>query len=201
MDPGERQHWDPADCEGDRHCPPRCPRFVDRAGRAWTVRRAGPDDRDPLVETYRAFDPTRRAQGLPPATDAAIERWLDDVLSAGVNVVVGTDPVVGHAFYTPSGAAAPELAVFVTGDYEGRGLGRELCEHLIATAAAGGRDALVLHVARRNRRARGLYASLGFERVRPATRDPGGGPITLRLELGDGRGVASQLPPAMRPEE
>lgn len=159
-------YWSPAECEGNPHCPPRCPRFVDRQGVPWTVRPVEPGDRTPLLELYREFAPGQRAQGLPPLADDRLEAWVDSLLEEGCNVVAERDGrVVGHALYTPTDAAEPELAVFVHQDVQRRGLGTELCRHVVANAAAGARDGLVLEVSRSNRTAIGIYERLGFERI------------------------------------
>lgn len=128
---------------------------------------SGPrDDRAALIEMYDDFDPTERAQGVPPRKRPRIESWLDDLLAEGCNFVVAdADRVVGHALYTPTDDEEPEFAVFAHQDYQERGIGREVSEHVLATAAVGDRDALTLVVDPTNRAARRLYDRLGFEPV------------------------------------
>jgi len=191
--------WAPDECEGTPHCPPRCPRFVDESGDAWTVEPAGGADREALSAMYRDFDPSERAQGLPPIGDDRIASWLDGLLADGCNFVARSgDCVVGHAAYVASADAEPELAVFVHQDYQGRGIGTELCRHLIATAAAADRDALVLEVEPTNRRAITVYEKLGFERVTERSADE---PLRrslsfeMRLPLSDPRAAGTQRPP------
>ena len=192
------EYWDPASCEGSRHCPPRCPRFVDDRGRPWLIRPFEPSDRGPLVETYLDFAEENRTMGLPPLTRGGIERWLDALVEEGCNVVAtdGAD-LVGHAAYTPTDAEEPELAVFVHQAYEGRGIGTELCRHVVATAAAGGRDALVLTVEPRHHRAIWLYTTLDRHEN---GREPHHSvhPLTMRLPLGGTTGVDVQQSPALR---
>lgn len=170
--------------EGSAEAPapsPRHPRFVDKLGVRWRVRAADERDRDDLVGMYAAFDSTHRAQGLPPVLDDRIERWLDRLFADGWNVVAeGQAGIVGHATLTPADAAEPELAVFVDPDYHDRGLGTELCRHVIARAAATERDAVVLDVERRNRAAVAVYRHLGFETV-----ETGRGELRMRLPLAD----------------
>lgn len=163
---GVCEYWDPTDCAGSVHCPLRCPRFVDREGTPWVVRPAGDDDREALFEMYDDFDPTERAQGVPPRKRPRIETWIDGLLEEGCNfVVAGEDGVVGHALYTPTDDAEPEFAVFVHQDYQERGIGTEVSEHVLATAAVGDRDALTLVVDPNNGAARRLYDRLGFEPI------------------------------------
>lgn len=194
--------WDPGNCEGTPHCPPRCPRFVDREGDRWLVRPFEPGDREALLAMYRDFDPDHRAQGIPPLDERRMERWVDDLLADGCNVVAARDGrVVGHALYTPTDAAEPELAVFVHQDYQGRGIGTELCSHVVATAAAAARDALVLEVEPRNRAAIHVYESVGFRKARgrgddePAWR---GHSLRMRNPLARRVTVDLQQPPALR---
>ncbi|WP_058367080.1 GNAT family N-acetyltransferase [Haloparvum sedimenti] len=145
---------------------PRGPRFVDKLGVRWRIRAADGDDRDALAAMYADFGTADRAQGLPPVTESRTVRWLDDLFERGWNVVAeGEAGVVGHATLTPTDADEPELAVFVHPAYQDRGLGTELCRHIVARAAATDRDAVVLTVERRNRAALSVYRGLGFETV------------------------------------
>ncbi|WP_418279817.1 N-acetyltransferase family protein [Halorubrum sp. DTA98] len=158
--------WDSGDCQGTPLCPPRCPRFLDKHETALTVRRGDEIALDDLLEMYDAFGPGERARGVPPVTEPQQRVWLDTLLSKGHNVVVEADGrAVGHAVFTPENRSDPELAVFVHPNVHDRGVGTELCKHVIADAAAAGHDELVLHVAPENRAAVAIYRSLGFEIV------------------------------------
>lgn len=193
--------WNPGRCEGNRHCPPRCPRFVDTDGTPWVVRPFEDDDWEPAVRMYETFPPSERAQGLPPATRSGIETWLGGLRDEGVNVVAsGGADVVGHAVYTPAADRAPELAVFVDPAVQNRGIGTELCRQLIATAAAGGREALVLQVESRNTAAINLYRKLGFEREtdRRGAGGFGSRSFPMRLSLATPEVADVQQPPAFR---
>lgn len=156
--------WDGSECEGTIHCPPRCPRFVDKQGTPWTIRPAVQEDAAALAEMYEGFETADRAQGLPPVTRSRRADWLESMLTEGSNVVAErAGELFGHAMYTPTDAARPELAVFVHPDMQGRGVGTELCRHVIADAHAGGREGLELHVESGNRVARSVYRTVGFE--------------------------------------
>lgn len=196
-------YWDPSECEGTEHCPSRCPRFVDATGAAWTVRPYAPSDREALLEMYRQFDDAERAQGLPPLTEERRVEWVDTLVADGGNFVATADgEIAGHAVYMPTYDPEPELAVFVHQDYQSRGLGTELCKHVIADAAAGNRDALVLEVEPSNRTAISVYERLGFERVdhesnrsRIDRRAPS---FQMRLELSSPRALTTRHPPILR---
>lgn len=195
--------WDASECEGTVHCPPRCPRFVDRRGTAWIVRPADESDRGALVEMYDDFASEDVTQGLPPRTRRRIERWLDGLFADGCNFVASRHgTVAAHAVYTPTDEPEPEFAVFVHQRYQGRGLGTEVSKHAIATAAAADRTALGLLVAADNRRAKRLYRRLGFQvEDRPSFEGDGHSvePIAMRRPL-DERPVEYQHPPVARPE-
>ncbi|SMO50664.1 GNAT family N-acetyltransferase [Halorubrum cibi] len=185
--------WDGSECEGTVHCPPRCPRFVDKLGDRWTVRPADSGDADRLVGMYEAFTIEHRAQGLPPAGRERRIEWIESLFEEGSNVVAERgDRLLGHAVYTPTDAARPEIAVFVHPDAQGRGVGTELCRHLIADAAAGGREALDLYVTFDNKAARHVYQALGFETVE---RD---GDIHMALSLEDPIATEVRWPPVVR---
>ncbi|WP_280535368.1 GNAT family N-acetyltransferase [Halopenitus sp. POP-27] len=187
-------YWAPDDCEGTPHCPPRCPRFVDKHGTPWTIREATESDRNGLREMYGTFTSAERAQGLPPVNDRQIETWLDRLFDRGLNVVaVGPDGIAGHAVYTPTYVADPELAVFVGPAYHGRGLGTELCKQIIALGAANGREAIELTVEPSNSVACGIYRRLGFEVVERKARE-----IEMRLPLSTATAIEVQHPPALR---
>lgn len=186
--------WNSAECAGTPECPPRCPRFVDKEGVRWTVRPATVDDREPLAAMYGRFEASDRAQGIPPVDERRRREWLDQLLTEGVGVVAENSQagVVGHAVYTPADASLPELAVFVAPAFHGRGLGTELCWHVIAAAADAGCEALVLHVERDNRAAVHVYRRLGFETVR------GGRELEMRLSLSAPPADEARLAPAER---
>ncbi|WP_415383061.1 GNAT family N-acetyltransferase [Halosimplex sp. TS25] len=196
-------YWAPTECEGSIHCPPRCPRFVDTEGDRWVVRPPTADDRDALVDMYDDFAPGERAQGLPPRNRSRIVDWLDGLLEEGCNfVVVGQERVVGHALYTPTDDAEPEFAVFVHQDYQHRGIGTEVSEHVLATAVVGDRNALTLVVQPGNRPARRLYDTLGFKAVEDVSYTQTGRPrsvLRMRRPLDSSADTVScRHPPLVR---
>ncbi|WP_418285281.1 N-acetyltransferase family protein [Halorubrum sp. DTA46] len=185
--------WDGSECEGTPHCPPRCPRFVDTEGTRWTVRPAVREDAAALAEMYERFGAENRAQGLPPVTRSRRAEWLDAMLTEGSNVVVERGgELFGHAMYTPTDAKRPELAVFVYPDVQGRGLGTELCRHVIADAAAAGREGLELHVESGNRIARSVYRTVGFQIAERK------GDLRMELDLTDPIAIEVRWPPVVR---
>ncbi|SDQ13453.1 Acetyltransferase (GNAT) family protein [Curtobacterium sp. UNCCL20] len=65
--------------------------------------------------------------------------------------------------------AFPELVIGVVEERRGLGLGCRLLEAMIEACRLQGVEAVSLHVARRNHRARGMYERFGFETVREHT--------------------------------
>lgn len=129
------------------------------------IREYTPDDQERLVEMYLAFDTEDRAQGIPPTDEAAIRDWLDRVLSDGaVNVVARADGrLVGHAMLVPDLEDEFELAIFVLGEYQKKGIGTVLISNLLGQGQRIGIERVWLSVERWNTAARRLYRNVGFE--------------------------------------
>jgi RimJ/RimL family protein N-acetyltransferase len=187
-------YWDPSECTGTPACPARCPRFVDREDVPLLVRPFRPEDREQLATRYADVDTGRRTMGLPPATAAKRERWLDRLTGDGWNLVaVHDDEVVGHVAAVPADADEPSIWVFVAEAWEGRGLGTELVSHVVAHAADRGYEALTLDVSTDNRRAVTVYKNMGFEVVELECYT-----YHMRLDLSGSMADRVQRPPAAR---
>ena len=144
--------------------------FADREGREIELRcldeaadRAGA--LDALADMYDRFDPSDRAQGIPPVGRERIESWLSTLAeSDAVNVIAWHgDAVAGHATLVPDGSGAHELAIFVHQDYQRAGIGGRLIRHLLGEGAARGVERVWLTVERWNEPAIRLYRDVGFE--------------------------------------
>ncbi|RQH01740.1 GNAT family N-acetyltransferase [Natrarchaeobius oligotrophus] len=151
--------------------------FEDRDGRAIEVRvpeRFDGDALEDVVEMYVEFDPTDRAQGIPPTGRERIETWLEAIADYSVNVVAshGTD-AIGHAMLVPdvddpssledAADAEWELAIFVLQEYQRAGIGTALLEYLLGHASDVGIRRVWLTVERWNQPAIALYERVGFE--------------------------------------
>lgn len=186
--------WDPSDCEGTAHCPPRCPRFVDDAGVPLVIRPYEESDFDALVEMYADLDEESRTMGLPPERRPAIEEWLRGLVDGGWNLVARRgDRVVGHVGVAPDEADTPQFVVFVHDEFQGRGVGGELLRQLVAYAADRDHEGLHLDVSKDNRRAISVYDAIGFD-VRERS------PCDVAMELSLDRPIADRVrrPPADR---
>lgn len=186
--------WNPADCVGTTGCPARCPRFVDRQGELLLVEPYEPAHFQGIVSMYEDYPNEHRSMGIPPILTEQIEGWIDSLLESGTNFVARDgDRVVGHAAFAPESASEPELIVFVDPDYFERGIGSELCRHIVAHAAEAGREALVLDVESENERAIHVYRKLGFTIVEKMAND-----VRMRLPFDEEIVDAVRLPPAER---
>jgi GNAT superfamily N-acetyltransferase len=145
---------------------PRPPRtLTDREDRTVTIDPADADDHEELREMYLSFDPADRAQGIPPANESAIDRWLDTILDEDTfNVVAHHDgDAVGHATLVPDRNDEHELAIFVLQPFQGAGIGTALVETLLGVGQEAELETVWLTVERWNEPARSLYRKVGFE--------------------------------------
>lgn len=157
----------PDDVAGPFPEPPR--RFDDREGRSIEIRAHDGSDREKeaLKAMYEDFDPSDRAQGLPPSRPSQLDDWLDRILAEECYNVVAwdDDEAIGHATLVPEGEPSEpfELAIFVYQPYQGAGIGTHLMQGLLGHGAAGGVTRVWLTVERWNRAAVALYKKIGFE--------------------------------------
>ncbi|AFZ73093.1 GNAT family N-acetyltransferase [Natronobacterium gregoryi] len=156
--------------------------FEDTEGRSIEIRvpDAFDDVIDDVVDMYEAFDPTDRAQGIPPTGEKRIRGWLETIADESINVVArhGED-VVGHAMLVPDAEEPPsvedgtvtdadvewELAIFVLQEFQRAGNGTALLETLLGHASDVGITHVWLTVERWNSSAIALYERVGFEAI------------------------------------
>jgi ribosomal protein S18 acetylase RimI-like enzyme len=140
--------------------------FEDRADRDIEVRPydGGETEFEALVEMYTEFDPSDRAQGIPPGQERRIRNWLETILAEDcLNVIAWHDDrVAGHATLVPDDDAY-ELAIFVLQAYQQAGIGTRLMEGLLGYGESEGVEKVWLTVERWNQAAVSLYKKIGFE--------------------------------------
>jgi ribosomal protein S18 acetylase RimI-like enzyme len=139
--------------------------FTDAEDREITIQRGDNDIIHDLRRMYLHFDPEDRAQGIPPVREAAIEDWLDDVVTEDCLSVVAyhEDDAVGHAMLVPNGDGSYELAIFVLREYQGARIGTELVQSLLGCGQEADIHEVWLTVERWNDPAVRLYEKVGFE--------------------------------------
>jgi RimJ/RimL family protein N-acetyltransferase len=142
----------------------------DKEGRPFTVRALLAADRPALEAFYDAFDPKRAAQGLPPAGQARVARWLNQVLARGTHLAVERGGhLVGHAMLLPmEREGVREYAIFLAREVRGQGVGTQVSRLMVELARAMGLGRLWLSVEPHNRAALRSYEKAGFTFV-PAT--------------------------------
>ena len=140
--------------------------FTDREDRTVEIRPYDGSEAayESLVGMYDDFDPSDRAQGIPPGGEKRIREWLDAILAGDCHNVIAWcgDEVAGHATLVPDGDAY-ELAIFVHQEYQRAGIGTHLIRGLLGHGQAEGVEKVWLTVERWNRAAVSLYKKIGFE--------------------------------------
>lgn len=143
--------------------------LVDKLGNPFHVREpAGPADRIMLQGMYAAFVPKRAAQGLPPESEAGIQRWLDRILPRGVHMLVEIDrSICGHGMLIPmEDPAEVELANFLHQSIRRRGIGTALNRLMVSRARELGYRRIWLSVEPSNIAAIRSYTKAGFKMLR-----------------------------------
>jgi GNAT superfamily N-acetyltransferase len=141
--------------------------FEDREGRTVEIRPydGEEEESEALVEMYLDFDPSDRAQGIPPGRESRIRSWLENILAGDCLNVIAWDGAnaAGHATLVPAEDDAYELAIFVLQEYQQAGIGTRLIEALLGYGRANDVGKVWLTVERWNRAAVSLYKKIGFE--------------------------------------
>lgn len=139
--------------------------LTDSAGREVEIRPYSDSDFGSLVSMYDTFDKAQRAQGVPPLKSAAIEEWLQDILS-GINVVaVHDDRIIGHVSFVEDGTGRHELAIFVHQEYQRAGIGSQLMAAGLGRARQNGVGYIWLTVEKTKRYQQRFYNRAGFSAV------------------------------------
>jgi ribosomal protein S18 acetylase RimI-like enzyme len=152
-----------------RRITPAVPAFsiTDADGRAVHMRPYREHDIESLVSMYDDFDPTQRAQGVPPLDTDGIRAWLSDVLGGPNVVAVVDDEIVGHVGFVPDGTDRHELMIFVHQDYQQAGIGSNLMAAGLGHAKQAGVGYVWLSVEKTKRYQQRFYGKAGFSAVNP----------------------------------
>jgi diamine N-acetyltransferase len=146
----------------------------DKEGRPFTVRALEAGDRAALEAFYDAFDPKRAAQGLPPAGQARVARWLNQILAKGTHLAVERGGhLVGHAMLLAMDRpGVQEYAIFLAREVRGQGVGTQVNRVAVEVARATGVERLWLSVEPHNRAALRSYEKAGFTFVAATVYSP-----------------------------
>jgi len=142
-------------------------KFDDRESRPIEIQPYDSSDAefDALVEMYAKFDPSDRAQGIPPGEEPRIRTWLESILADDCLNVIAWDgeTAAGHSTLVPDGDEDYELAIFVLQGYQQAGIGTHLIESLLGYGNEHDICKVWLTVERWNHPAVSLYEKVGFE--------------------------------------
>jgi GNAT superfamily N-acetyltransferase len=128
---------------------------------------------------YKAFEPKRIAQGLPPPDVPRIAHWLDRLEQKSLMLLAWEgDKVVAQGILCPMPADAVEFTIFVHQDYREEGLGTALSRHALGWALNMGYACAYLTTEISNFRALRLFRKLGFK-----TTSGLGDEVEMKLEL------------------
>jgi len=118
-----------------------------------------------LVEMYLAYQPRNSFQGLPPIKDEVCKKWVQSMISNGINLVALSfgEGVVGHAALFPVNDNVCEFLVVVSPPMQNTGIGTELTRCAIQLAYEIGFETIRLSVEATNVKARRVYKKCGFE--------------------------------------
>jgi ribosomal protein S18 acetylase RimI-like enzyme len=140
--------------------------LADKHDQAFHVREYdAASDRAALEAMYLAFSPKRVAQGLPPETPYALDRWLLHIMKGGHHLlVIVNEEVQGHLMLIPmEDESSLELAVFLHQGIRGRGIGTAMNRLAIRLARENGYKRVWLSVELSNIPAIRSYQKAGFQ--------------------------------------
>jgi acyl-CoA synthetase (NDP forming)/GNAT superfamily N-acetyltransferase len=139
-----------------------------RDGSTCHLRPIGPQDADRLRAFHRSLSSEtiyyRFFAPYPELTARDVQRFTEvDHDSRVALVAVVGDGIIGVGRYDRTSDSEAEVAFTVRDDYQGRGLGSVLLEHLAAAARERGIDRFVAEVLPGNRKMLGTFAAAGYK--------------------------------------
>lgn len=167
-------------------------------GRKGVIRSLTKADADLLYRCFRRFGKEARRNFAPhpfsrETAESLCENLVQDHPSRRYLIIIGKPPnekPLGYTFLYQLDQKVPSLAIGLTDDAVGQGLGRQVVEFLIDVAGKLGFAKVCLCVLMRNGRARRLYESMDFTYQRHRFWDDNGKGWSLRMakNIGGRRG-------------
>jgi len=138
---------------------------TDKSGQPYSIGNGNATNGSLIMDMYRVFSPRPASQGLPPADIETCEKWVNDILDIGANVLARRgEKIIGHAALIPDGKGKTgEFIIFVHQDCRNLGVGTELTRWTFERARGLGLQSIWLTVAMNNFIAIRLYRKLGFD--------------------------------------
>ncbi len=163
-----------------------CKTVTARDGQQFTVRRLTAADRQGLQAFNRDLSDGSRRLFLPHQYD-------DDTLAAtlkrsekGRDLILGLfdhDAQVGYFFLWYFDERVPLLGIGLLDAYQGRGLGRQMMDMLVAEARANGNEGVELTTMQDNDRAFALYQKVGFRYLGDVNNTVGDGRVVVERAM------------------
>jgi RimJ/RimL family protein N-acetyltransferase len=142
---------------------------MDGAGRAWTIRRAEPEDYDEIGALFEAVAAEARWIGAELPIDHVRRRarfveglTRPDEVASLVAVTVNDGRIIGDLGIEKASYGVADLGMLVDDAWRGRGVGSGLLAAAIAWARSVGAHKVALQMWPHNERARALYEKFGF---------------------------------------
>jgi RimJ/RimL family protein N-acetyltransferase len=166
------------------------------------IRPIRPDDRETLADGLRRMSPESRYRRFFSPLDRLSEEQLtyltevdhhDHEALVAVEAATGQGVGVARFVRSESDPELAELAVAVTDDWQGKGIGSELLHRLTDRARDEGVKRFSGTILEENRPMRGLFAELGDVRVT----DRAAGAIDVEVDLPD-EGIGAALRETLR---
>ena len=152
----------------------------DKLGCEFDVGICGPESSPDIKKMYDEFLVLAISQGLPPAEKQTRDRWIENLLEFGTNVLTWVEgKAVGHAAIIPDfDRGDGEYVIFVSEPFRNRGLGTALTQLAVEDSRSIGLNRLWITIESYNFVALRLYRNAGFKAV-----DQGERAITMILRL------------------
>ncbi len=145
----------------------------DKVGCEFEVGICGPESSPDIKKMYDGFLMLAISQGLPPAEKQTRDRWIENLLEFGRNVLTWVEGIaVGHAAIIPDfDRGHGEYVIFVSEPFRNRGLGTALTQLAVEDSRFIRLNRLWLTVEPYNFIALRLYRNAGFKDVDQGERE------------------------------
>jgi ribosomal protein S18 acetylase RimI-like enzyme len=136
-------------------------KFVDKLGNEITIRPYGDSDIEKLKKMYSEFDDL--CIGVPKDY---VDIWLK-CITDGFSIVAEIDErIVGHAVVVPIEENDAALSIYISEEYQSKGLGKRMVEILIDYCRVMGYRGIRIVTDRNNTKAISFFKKLGFNILR-----------------------------------
>jgi CBS domain-containing protein len=141
--------------------------FVDKCNEPKLIMPLNREKCEQFRTMYLKEIPRNSFNGLPPETDAACEKWVDDIIENGIHLIAISfeKGIVGSASIFPMPNRMCEIMIVVMPSHRKRGIGTQLTCSIVEVAYEAGIEKIWLSVNAQNYIARHIYRKCGFEYI------------------------------------